>query len=166
MKPEFLTAAVRTGLLLSLVVGSARVSAAQSTPGERSDVAALRAEVQRLERELLAYRAEVLEWKMHSITAELREVQSERQRLAGDRQTIEREIGELNLASTHGPGSEDEGRKEELSRVHLPAVLAGERAVSSREATLAAALSVEDARMAEIRRRLQRMPPQAAQQQH
>jgi hypothetical protein len=160
MKPNHVSTGLRSSLLVCLLTAVAWIAPAQPATGEASDVAALRAEVQRLARELLESRAEVIEWKMHTITAELRQVERERQRLASDRQTIEREIGELNLASTNGPGREDEGRREELTSVLLPAVLEGERAASAREATLGAALGAEDARRAEIRKRMQRITPE------
>jgi hypothetical protein len=94
---------------------------------------------------------------MHSIGIELRQVQAERQRLNGERRLIEREIGELNLASTNEPGSEDEHRREELTNVQLPAALAGEHAATAREATLVAALAAENERLTEIRKQVHRV---------
>jgi hypothetical protein len=146
------------GMFLCLLTGAACIAPAQTN--EVTATAALRDEVQKLKRELLLHRAELIVWKMQSIAAELRQVQSERQRLSSERQLIEREIGELNLASTNEPGSEDEGRREELNTVQLPALLAGERAATVRETTLAGALGAESTRMAEVRKQLQPMAPE------
>ena len=146
-----------TGLFLCLWIGAAWNAPAQTGKSEVNDLAALRAEVQKLSRELLQYRAEFLEWKIQSLSIELRQVQAERQRLGIERQVIEREIGELNLASTNSPGAEDEGRRDELVNVQMPALLAGETAAIAREATLASALRAENARMMEIRQQLQRI---------
>ena len=148
-----------TFLLLGLSIGTAWNAPAQTGKSEASDVAVLRAEVQRLSRELLQYRAELVEWKMQSLSAELRQVQAERQRLGSERQLVEREIGELNLASTNSPGAEDEGRREDLTNVQIPALLASETAARAREGTLASALSAENVRITEIRQQLQRLTP-------
>jgi hypothetical protein len=120
-----------------------------------SDVAVLRAEVKRLAHELLQHRAEFIQWKMHWIKTELEQVKAERQRLASERQSVEREIGELNLASTNSPGAEDEARKDELKNVQMPALLAGERVATAREATLIAALNTENTQLAEIQKQMQ-----------
>ena len=130
------------------------VTPAQSVRSDATDVTALRAEVQRLTLELLQYRAEFIQWKMHWIRTELQQVQTERQRLSSERRSIEQEIGELNLASTNNPGAEEEARKEELKSVQAPALMASERAATTREAALVAALNTEMARMAEIQKRL------------
>ena len=151
----------QAGLLLCLMAGAAEVRAA---PGgdAASDVANLRAEVQRLRKELLQYRAEVVEWKLHAINTELQSVRVERQRLGSERELVEREIGELNQASTNAPGMEDEGRREELSTARLPALLASERAAIVREAALVTAFNAESARMEEIRKRLHDLTGPAA----
>lgn len=149
----------RSGVLLflCLVTGAAGIVPAQSGNGEAADIAALRAEVQRLALELLRYRAELTQWKMDSIGAELQHVQAERQRLTGERQMIEREIGELNQASTNGPGAEDEARREELKSVQLPLLVDRERAATVRESTLVAVFGTESARLTEIQKRVQRL---------
>jgi hypothetical protein len=143
-----------------LVTGAACSLPAQSRE-EAPDLSTLRAEVQRLALELLQHRAEFLQWKMHWMRAELQQLQAERQRLRSEHQLIEREIGELNLASTHGSGAEDEGRKEELKSIQAPAILAGERAASAREAALVAALNAESAKIADIQRQVQRLTAQS-----
>ena len=148
-----------TFLLLGLSIGTSWNAPAQTGKSDVNEVASLRAEVQSLSRELLQYRAELIEWKMQSLSAELRQVQAERQRLGSERQLVEREIGELNLASTNNPGAEDEGRREDLANVQMPALLARETAARAREGTLASALSAENARITEIRQQLQRLTP-------
>lgn len=148
-------------LFLCLLTLAAWIASAQSVKDEADDIAALRAAVQRLASELLQYRAELIQWKIDSISAELHHVQAERQRLTGERQLIEREIGELNQASTNGPAAEDEGRREELKTVQLPAILDTERAATMREATLVAAFGAESARLTEIQKQVQRLAVQA-----
>jgi hypothetical protein len=143
-------------LFFCLVTGAAGIVPAQSAKGEAADITALRAEVQRLALELLQYRAELIQWKMDSIGAELQHVQAERQHLTGERQVIEREIGELNQASTNGIGTEEE-RREELRTVQLPTIMDRERAVTVREATLVAAFGAERARLSEIQKQVQRL---------
>jgi len=147
-------------LLLCLLMGARWIASAQSVKDDRTDVAELRVEVQRLALELLQYQAELIQWKMHWISAELQQVQAERQRLAGERHLVEREIGDLNQASANGPGAEDEGRREELNTVQLPALMASERAATTREAALAAALGAESARITEVKKRMQRLAAQ------
>ena len=147
-------------LFLCLVAGAAGIVSAQSVKDEADDVAALRAAVQRLASELLQYRAELIQWKIDSISAELHHVQAERQRLTGERQVIEREIGELNQASTNGHGAEEE-RREELRTVQLPTIMDSERAATVREATLVAAFGAERARLSEIQKQVQRLAVQA-----
>jgi hypothetical protein len=148
-----------TSLFLCLLIGAVRLAPAQTGKSDGNEVAELRAEVQRLSRELLQYRAELIHWKMQSLGAELRQVQTERQRLSAERQLIEREIGELNLASTNSPGAENEGRREELVNVQMPALLAAETAIAATEGTVAAALGAENTRLVEIRQRLRQMTP-------
>jgi hypothetical protein len=163
MQLNFVSSARGWGrLFLCLLTGAAWIASAQPVKDEATDVAALRAEVQRLALELLQYRAELVQWKMHTISAELQQVQAERQRLAGERQVIEREIGDLNQTSANGSGAEDEGRREELNNVQLPALLASERAATMREATLAAALGSETARMTGIQKQMQHLAVQAS----
>jgi hypothetical protein len=152
----------RVGLFLCLLTGAGWAAPAQTVKDEPTDVAVLRAEVQRLALELLQSRAELIQLKMELLGTELQQVQGERQRLAGERQLIEREIGELNQASTNQPGAEDEGRKEELEAVQLPAILDNERAATTREATLVAALNAERARIDEIQKQVQRLAARAA----
>jgi hypothetical protein len=142
-------------ILLCLLGGTAWIAPAQQAKEETSELVVLRAEVKRLAQQLLQHRAEFIQWKMHWIRAELEQVKSERQRLASERQSIEREIGELNLASTNGPGAEDEARREELKTVQVPALLAGERAATAREAALIAVLNTENTQMAEIQKQMQ-----------
>ena len=155
----FHTASGGIRLLLCLLAGAAW--AAEPVKDEPADITALRAEVRRLAGELLEHRAEFTQWKIQWMNVELQHIQAERQRLINDRQVIEREIGELNQASTNGPGGEDDGRKEELNTIQLPAVMARERATGVRESALASAISGENARMAEIQKQIQRLAAQA-----
>ena len=150
------------GMCLCLFAGAAAIASAQPVKDETAEVALLRAEVQRLAVELLEYRAELVQWKMHIINTELLQVQAERQRLTGERQLIEREIGGLVPAATSNAGTDDEGRREDLHSVQLPALLSGERAAILREETLNAALSAENARLTEIQKQLQRWKGQTA----
>ena len=145
-----------TRLILCVAIGSAATAVAQTAKSDLTEVAALRVELQRLSRDLLQYRAELIEWKMQALSAELRLVEAERHRLGTERQVMEREIGELNLASTNNPGGEDEGRREELTNLQVPALLAGETAAAARATTLASALHAENVRLSEIRQQLQR----------
>jgi len=147
-------------LFVFLLTGAAWISPAQSVKDETNDVAALRVEVRQLALELLECRAELVQWKVHLINAELLQVQAERQRIAGERQLIEREIGDLTQAPTSGHGGEDEGRREELNMVHLPTLVASERAATMREEKLTAALGAENARMTEIQKQVQRLAGQ------
>ncbi len=147
-------------LALYLLTGAASAASAQAAKEDTSEIAALRAEVKQLASELLQHRSEYIQWKMHWIRIELEQVKAERQRLAAERQTIEREIGELNLASTNSPGAEDAERQEELKNVQVPALLAHERAVTARETALSAALNTESASMAGIQKQLERLTSQ------
>jgi hypothetical protein len=147
-------------LFLCFLTAATWAASAQSVKDETTDVAVLRSEVQRLALELLRHRAEFIQWKMHWMRAELQQVQAERQRLTGERQSIEREIGELNHASTNSPGGENEDRKEELNGVQVPALLAGERAATTRESVLTAALSAENAQISEIQKQMERLATQ------
>lgn len=118
-------------------------------------MAALAAEVRRLGIELLQQRAEFIQWKIDSIQVQLQQAQLERQRLAREREEIERELGELNQASTQDPAAEDEERKQELTTVNLPALLAREYAITAHETALAAALTAETKRLAQTSLQLQ-----------
>jgi hypothetical protein len=153
---------VWVSLFLCLLTGASGIASAQSAKEGPSDVAMLRAEVQRLTLELLRYRAEFIQWKMNSTSMELQQVQAERQRLIRERQLIEREIGDLNQFSADGPGGEDEGRREELKGIQLPAILELERTTTTREGTLVAALGAESARLTEIQKQVQRLTAQPA----
>ena len=155
-----------SGIRLLLCLLAAAAWAAEPVKDEPADIKTLRAEVRRLAAELLEHRAEFIQWKMEWMSGELQHIQAERQRLINERQVIEREIGELNQASTNGPGAEDDGRKEELNTIQLPAVMARERAAGVRESALASAISGENARMADIQKQLQRLGGQAARPQN
>lgn len=144
-------------LFLCLATGALSKAPAQSVGDEPADVAALRSEVHRLGLELLQLRAELIQWRIETIGAHLQQVRAERQRLVGERQLMEREIGELSQVSSNTPGASDEERREELKTVQLPALLTSERAASEREASLAAALSAETARMNEIHKQVERL---------
>src|SRR5262245_18952123 len=104
-------------IFLCLFTDVTWIASAQSVKNEATEVASLRAEMLKLTLELLQHRAEFIQWKMNWIKVELEQIQAERRRVSGERQLIEREIGELNQASTNGPGAEDEGRKQELNTV-------------------------------------------------
>jgi hypothetical protein len=138
-----------------LLAGAAWIASAQRPNDAPTTIATLQAEVRRLAVELLQQRAEFIQWKIDSIQVQLLQTQTERQRLAIEREEIERELGELNQASTHNPAAEDEERKQELTTLKLPALLAREQAVTAQETALAAALTAETKRLAQTSLELQ-----------
>lgn len=143
-------------LTLCVLAASAGVAAAQPASPGTDEIADLKAQVHRLTGDVLQARAELILWKIDVLTAELRQIRSAREILSNERKVVEREIGELTLPSVSGPAGEDEGRKEELNNVQMPALHERERSVSAREDALASSLSVEKARLAELRERIDR----------
>lgn len=138
-----------------LLAGAAWIASAQPPNDAAAPLAALQAEVRRLAVELLQQRAEFIQWKIDSIQVQFQQTQTERQRLAIEREEIERELGELNQASTQNPAAEDEERKQELTTLKLPTLLAREHAITAHETALAAALTAETKRLAQTSLELQ-----------